>query len=177
MSRRFSVPLLLIPLALGCLPRMAQNDGKLLEREVGRPAFSDPPVGSRCRFDLVQPPKRGKAYEGRVVRVTPEEVVLVDVVEEVREFDRGTVMGQPLPFARRIVGPNATSERNSHGKKEIHVPKREITGVKVMSQPVAAADAGQLPGAAAVPADGILPASTATPGVAGLPGETGVYRR
>jgi hypothetical protein len=183
MSRRFSVLLALIPLALGCNPRFAQNDGKLLEREVGRQAFSDPPVGSRCRLDLVQPPKRGKAYEGRVVRVTPDEVVMVDVVEEVREFERGVFMGQQIPFARKIVGPSATSERSSHGKKEIHVPKREISNLKVMGQPAVAetakagATAAGTPGAAPLPIEGVPPATGVSPGVAGLPGEAGVYRR
>jgi len=48
----------------------------------GRPDLTALPVGAFCRVDLVRPVGRGQAYQGKVVRLEKDAVVLSNVISE-----------------------------------------------------------------------------------------------
>jgi hypothetical protein len=93
-------------------------------------------VGAPCRIDLVRPPGQGQAYEGNIVRVGENEIVLSNVFSEgPMKHSRGPSIGD-LASGRLTSGMSIDWQKLPD--KEVRIAKSEISAVRVLDHNPAA---------------------------------------
>lgn len=142
MNGRFLFAAILAVLFAGCESyhdRMQASVGKPDGGNAARVASSADPnlsslrVGSPCRINLVSPPGKGQAYEGTVVRMEPDAVVLGNAISE------GPVKRPPSKDLKDLVRTRApwtpaeeTIDSQRVPDKEVRIAKSQIASASVL---------------------------------------------
>jgi hypothetical protein len=101
-----------------------------------KPDLAAFPVGAPCRIDLVRPPGQGQAYEGNIVRVKEDEIVLSNVFSEgPMKRSRGPSIGD-LASGRFASGMSIDWQKLPD--KEVRIAKSEISAARVLDHDPAA---------------------------------------
>jgi hypothetical protein len=93
------------------------------------------PIGAPCRVDLIRPMHKGAAYEGTILRVTKDEIVLGRAVFE-GPSNRPTVpILKEIPFVgERYFGDERGITRTNVDQKEVRIPRSEVAALKLLDQ-------------------------------------------
>lgn len=132
MKRAWWLPLVAAAALAGCENPLLKDRGA--GRLAANPLPPDLPIGAECRIELIQPPKHGHAWEGRIVKATPEEIVLVNATEEVRNFEEEKTLSNMLGEGQ--FGKKPGVERTPYGPKEIKVRRDQIARFQLTSVPI-----------------------------------------
>jgi hypothetical protein len=128
------------------------------KEETVRP--QDPPVGSKCKIETVQPLHQGKAIEGKIIRVTDKEFVVAGEVEERRNMEQGNSLLDRLSFGQKITNSSPV-KRVALNNKEIHLARKDIANWKILAMPLPAPASDPPAGSAAKGVGGSLTSTEA----------------
>jgi hypothetical protein len=127
----------------GCVdngPGAGRNEkGTGVAQTAAKPDANGIAVGAPCRIDLIRAPGKGEAYEGTVVRVEKNEVVLSNVIYEgpMKRPRSPTITDVPW-INGRWFGSDTAVDWKRMPDKEVRVAKSEISSIKILDHdPVA----------------------------------------
>jgi hypothetical protein len=90
-------------------------------------------VGAPCRIDLIRAPGRGQAYQGKVVRVEKDAIVLSNVISEgPMKRSRPPALKDLLSLRMPWSGGEETIDWQVLPDKELRIAKSEISAVRVL---------------------------------------------
>jgi hypothetical protein len=99
----------------------------------GKPDLAALRVGAFCRLDLVRPLGRGQAYQGKIVRMDKDAIVLSNVISE------GPMKRSRPPTLRDLItlrmpwsGGEETIGWQALPDKELRIAKSEIAAARVL---------------------------------------------
>jgi hypothetical protein len=99
----------------------------------GKPDLAALPVGTPCRIDLVRPPGQGQAYEGTIVRVRENEIVLSNVISEgPMKRSRAPSLADLPSLASGRFGGGTSIDWQRLPDHEVRIAKSEISAVRVL---------------------------------------------
>ena len=98
-----------------------------------QPDLTTIPIGAPCRIDLIRPPGKGQAYEGTLVRVEKNEIVLSNVIYEgpMKRSRPPTLMDLP-GLGRQWFGDDTTVDWKRLPDNEVRIAKSEVSSVRIL---------------------------------------------
>ncbi len=96
-----------------------------------QPDLNAIPVGSPCRIDLIREPGKGEAYEGTVVRVEKNAIVLGNVIYEGPVKRAPTLKDLPDLGSGRF-GNDMTITWKRLPDKEVRIARSEVSAVRIL---------------------------------------------
>jgi hypothetical protein len=111
----------------------SDSRGNLVGVAAAKPDVDGLPIGGPCRVDLVRPMHKGAAYEGTVLRVTPDEIVLSHAVYEGPSKRPNVPILKDIPLlGERYFGNEQGIVRTNAG--EARIARSEVAAVRVLDK-------------------------------------------
>jgi hypothetical protein len=141
MPRLFPIALVLLGVTVGCQDDFFNRDANARRGNLARAPVTgaeNPPVGAQCQIQMAQPGVgHDRMIKGRIVKVTPNEVILANATEERWDSGRERSLLNDIPALGKQTGTSASVQTNDLGGKAIRVPKKDIAQLQVVTQPAA----------------------------------------
>lgn len=99
----------------------------------GRPDLTSLPVGAFCRVDLIRPAGRGQAYQGKILRIEKDTLVLSGVISEgPMKRSRGPGLKDLLNARMPWLGGEEVIDWQVLPDKEFRIAKSEVSAARVL---------------------------------------------
>jgi len=139
MTGRVLSALLVVAMLCGCESYFnrsfvtADKAAPLADSSTPRPDLAALPPGAFCRVDLIRPPGRGQAYQGKIVRVEKDAIVLGNVISEgPMKRSRPPALKDLLSLRMPWSGGEETIDWQLLPDKELRIGNSEIAAAKVL---------------------------------------------
>jgi len=99
----------------------------------GKPDLAALPVGGFCRLDLTRPPGKGQAYQGKIVRVEKDAIVLSNVISEgPMKRSRSPALRDLLTMRMPWSGGQESIDWKALPDKELRIARSEVAAARVL---------------------------------------------
>ena len=114
-------------------PRLTKDARPQEALSAGKFDLATLPVGAPCRIDLVRPVGKGQAYQGKVVRIEKDAIVLSDVISEgPMKRSRSPAIHDLLSLRMPWSGGEETIGWQRLPDKELRIARSEIAAARVL---------------------------------------------